>query len=595
MAAKGEIFVRIGADVSSLEKAVNTAAKHMEKFGRDMKRIGTDLTQAVTIPIAGLAYAAIRSSAAAQDAFDKFGEATKRSMGRLGTDIAKAIDLKGILNKVADVIDGMVTWFTKLDDSTKKWIVTIGFLAAAVGPVIGFFARFVEVFAKLMPIGAWLVKAAVAVAAFVAPFITLPVLITGAVAALVGFVVGWDNVAAAAKSAWDWSVKAVEAAAKAGDKRTEQQRAGEMKAAKRPGGPFAAYGPQLTADDFKQKTWSGQVVPQDTGKSVPGVFDTGMQSSALMFYGTVEKLNEDLTAANLKAADSQAKLGYQFELNHDKAQYEAGMVATLQDKYVALREAGLKPTSTELMNVRAELEKHSVAMANSATVFDTFKARLAEVPPMAIEFGNAIYGMYQQLAAGIGNALAQVIVYGASFAQVMKVLLKQIVASIIQTLVQLGIQALISAVIKKTAAATEASAVLASQASILYAEVFTQYAAIPLVGWAAAGGVAAAAVAEMLAGAAGAGMTAAATGAATVTAAGAAGAAEGGLFTTPGFTAIAEKGRPEIVLNQDNVEKFLAPALGGRNQTIIVQLDSQPIIERVVRGMPAYLRLHGAI
>jgi len=94
----------------------------------------------------------------------------------------------------------------------------------------------------------------------------------------------------------------------------------------------------------------------------------------------------------------------------------------------------------------------------------------------------------------------------------------------------------------------------------------------------------------MLAGAAAAGSVGLGVGAATT-----AGAATGGLFTTPGLTAIAERGNPEIVLNQDNVRKFMGGALGGGSQTIVVNLDSEPIISTVVRGMPAYLRLQGAI
>ena len=46
--AKGDIFVRIGVDVSQLEKGILKAGKSIEKFGKDMKMIGRDLTEAIT-------------------------------------------------------------------------------------------------------------------------------------------------------------------------------------------------------------------------------------------------------------------------------------------------------------------------------------------------------------------------------------------------------------------------------------------------------------------------------------------------------------------------------------------------------------------
>jgi SLT domain-containing protein len=71
-------------------------------------------------------------------------------------------------------------------------------------------------------------------------------------------------------------------------------------------------------------------------------------------------------------------------------------------------------------------------------------------------------------------------------------------------------------------------------------------------------------------------------------------AASGGIFSTPGLTAIAEGGKPEIVLNEGNIRKYFPSLSRGGNQTIVVQLDRKPILRATARGMPEYLELHGA-
>jgi len=104
--AKGDIFVRIGVDVSALEKALNKATDHIEKFGKQMKKIGRDLTEAITVPIVGLGYAAMRASADASFQFEKFSARTKIAMGKLGDDISKAINLEGMLDKISEGVEG---------------------------------------------------------------------------------------------------------------------------------------------------------------------------------------------------------------------------------------------------------------------------------------------------------------------------------------------------------------------------------------------------------------------------------------------------------------------------------------------------------
>lgn len=523
--AKGDIFVRIGVDVSALEKALNKATEHIEKFGKQMKKIGRDLTEAITVPIMGLGYAALRASADASLQFEKFSARTKLAMGKLGDDIAKAINLEDLLARVSDGVEKLTGWFNKQDNETKKLIVSTAAYAAAIGPTLMFMGRLVEAFGaisgKIVFVSLLLFKIVASIGILTASLIGWPATIIAGTAALVGFAVGWDNVAKAASKAS--SVVGAFGGGKGFTGGLKEQSAGQsgaMTYQPKPGDldPFAEY--------VAPKTGTG-------------------------FADMMEKINQYTVRG----------MGYLRE-------WGAVAAATGQELLTGL----------------------VVPMEKSVTVMDAIQQSLAQIPPIAVQFSNALLGMFQSLAQGIGNTLAQIIVYGGSLAKAMKALLKQIVAQIIATLVQLGVQWVITALLKKVTQATEAGATLSAQAISVYAQVYAGYAGIPFVGPILGAAAAKAATAAMIGGALAAGAIGAGAGTALV-----AGAATGGLFTTPGLTAIAERGKPEIVLNQDNVRKFMGGALGGGSQTIVVNLDSEPIISTVVRGMPAYLRLQGAI
>ena len=569
--AKGDIFVRIGVDVSALEKALNKATDHIEKFGKRMKRVGRDLTEAITVPIVGFGYAAMKSSREATFEFDRFGENIKRSMGTIGDDIAKAIDLHGLLKKASDAVAGLVTWFANLDKETKKTIVTMAAFAAAMGPVLMIGGRLIEAFGAflkiLVPLSLLLYKVVASIAIFVSSTVGWPALIIAATVALVGFAIGWDNIGKAAEKAHAWVVKTLGLT-----KALEDVQIVTVATPDRPpgiiGGPMGGFVPYMRKAPPPPKVTIPGAAPSGLSDAARNAIEDGPQVLA----GTKQIV--DGTQAMI---DAQRKLGLELETSGNKAQYHQGMIAALKQEYIALREGGFASTSPEIQKITEDLRAQNEALLNSQTAMDVFRQKLEEVPPIAVQFGNAIYSMYQQIADGIGSALAQVIVYGANLHQVLKQLLKAIAAEIIQTLVRIGIQYVITSAIRKATDLANAVSSTASAVTTTYAEVFAQTSSLPF-GWIIAAGVAAGAVALLIAGLAGAG-----------------GAAEGGIFTHSGMTRIAEKGKPEIVLNQDNVRKFMGGALGGGSQTIVVNLDSEPIISTVVRGMPAYLRLQGAI
>ena len=61
--AFNKLNVVIGANIEALQKQLNRVEKDLQKFSRNMQRIGTDLTQLISVPIAGLGAASLKSFA----------------------------------------------------------------------------------------------------------------------------------------------------------------------------------------------------------------------------------------------------------------------------------------------------------------------------------------------------------------------------------------------------------------------------------------------------------------------------------------------------------------------------------------------------
>lgn len=210
------------------------------------------------------------------------------------------------------------------------------------------------------------------------------------------------------------------------------------------------------------------------------------------------------------------------------------------------------------------------------------KEAQAQIQVTAITVGRAIGDTFQTLAAGIGDAVAASIVYGASLAEGLMSVLKAVAAQIISALIQLGVQQLINLVLNQVVALKRTVAELSSYAAITYAAAFSATAAIPIVGPALAPGAAAAAVAGMLAGASG----AAAAGAAAGSAIGTAAFAEGGIVTGPVLGLVGEAG-PEVILPLSRLGD-----MNGGDITIhnYITLDGKVAAKSVTRHQPGVLR-----
>lgn len=236
------------------------------------------------------------------------------------------------------------------------------------------------------------------------------------------------------------------------------------------------------------------------------------------------------------------------------------------------------------VSTNEELARQADVIRSLHTPWTEFIAIMQEVPTLAQQIGAFLADMVNTFAQSVGNAVAQVLVYGASLAETIKVLLRQIAAQIISTLIRIAIERLVAVGVAILANALELTSTAATQAAAIYLAAFAATAAIPIVGPALAPGVAQAAVATALSGAA----SAKASGAAF----GAAGFATGGIAVSPTAAIFAEE-EPEIALTRKNVREFLGFDRDQGNIENHIYLDGREIARTVTKRIPKVLRLHG--
>lgn len=199
---------------------------------------------------------------------------------------------------------------------------------------------------------------------------------------------------------------------------------------------------------------------------------------------------------------------------------------------------------------------------------------------------------YDQVTAGIGNAVARAIVLGESMSDSLKKLAQQVLVAVIQMLVQMGVQRLIFAMLNIKSSAAEASANLSRGFAETFVNSFASAAAIPVYGWAIAPHVATANLGLAMAGASG----AMAAGAGMGQAVGVAGVAHGGLTDVPREgTFLLDEGERVLSPGQNkDLTSFLAEDTGGmtvENLTLNVNITGSDFermsasdIERLVGG-----------
>lgn len=181
------------------------------------------------------------------------------------------------------------------------------------------------------------------------------------------------------------------------------------------------------------------------------------------------------------------------------------------------------------------------------------------------EMAEMTFSIMGTMAQGIGDAFANVIVYGASFSEAMKGILQSVAATIISTLIKIGVQQLLAWALGKLITTKKAVSQLATDAALTVSGVTANLA--PTLGPAAVpAGVAAGAA--MLGAAAAAGGAGAAMGAKMTP------FAEGGIVTSPTIALIGEAGPEAVIPLRDKEEplggnitiNFNGPLMGDATQ-----------------------------
>ena len=546
--AAADVKIRFSIFGDSIKPQLAKVLKETDKFARDMKRLGTDMTQVITAPLAGLAATAFKFSTQASAAFRRFAESSRQSLGRLGDAIARAIDLDSVLGKLSGWIDKAVTGFEGLNPRMQRFIVNLAALSAALGPVLLIGGKVLGILVKLaaLMMGPWGIAIAAATA----------LLVTGAAA-----MADYGEEAGTVIRNLHAVAEAEEKAAEAARKRREE----------------AGSAPHITAHgirdaDGKLPSESREpLVTQEAFRQGLGLGPTPAQPTPIDLMGMIKQLELGSLMGNIGGAvndaiDFASVKTTEFFDTFEMRAMEAGQF--LNQQWTAHLERLKEPIN----NLRVHIEEN------------------------AITLNQFITGSFDQISQGIGQAVAQIVVFGAEAGAVFKALGQQILATIISTLIQIGIQRLALAVLGVGATSAEIGGQMAGYASTTFAAAFSSTAAIPIIGPALAPAVAAASLAAMLAGAAGAAPLGAALGSGAVKAGAAlGGAAEGGIFTRPHLISISEPGvGPEIALNKRNVREFLgADVAGGRHQVINLWLDRRLVARAAVRGFPEELDLHG--
>jgi hypothetical protein len=557
MAEVGGMEIKIGVILDDVAKKLKEAQKPFKELGEVLQSSGRNLTQMFTIPIAGAAAAVLAFSKEAKAAFGEFSAKVRESLGKVGDDLTKTINLKGGLDIVSNVVRSLGEAFIALPSPVKLAIITFASFVAAVGPAVLLLGKFITLSGTLQFI-------------FHGPG-GIILLLGAAAAAIVGVGSAFSG---AADEAEEFGRKAEQAAA--------QEAVNSAKA-------------KLAA--ARSGAATGGIAPPFEWMAPPGMKEN-MQK---IFQDRIRRAEDELAAAQLKLSGPSGAIGGESNLGVNpqtaiwekysasiqQANLQAAIhgetVGVVQDKVQAatlalaeMKMRGYDETSNAVKVLNADLEENQAKLGTLTTGWTTFIDALRNLPSVAQQISSALMDVFTQFSQGVGNAIAQVLVYGESFKKLMTALLKQVLATVISTFVQMAIQYVVNAILSHVYAASVGAANIGTSIARAGAAAFAaSVETFGIYGIAAGPGFAASAITGASA--------AALSGKAIGTAIGAA-AAEGGIFTTPGLTSIAERGKPEMVLNDANIKRFFPGMAAGGTRPVIhthVFMNSREIMEAI--------------
>lgn len=533
----------------------------------------------------------------------------------VGKDIVNALDLKRVLDKTIKGIQNIVDAFKDFSPEAKRTVVNTGLLIAALGPLAAIVGRIIT----------FLASASIAARAFSITILALSAkvaVITAAIGAIVAATIDLARGIAEFK-ALEKDIKSVgfeslkefgRAAAPVGDltkslEKLDQAVRSQPDATVRLTEAWTSFGLQMKRTVEANKGLRSLLDKvKDRSKSVSDVLKgLGDNLATSRFEAELFGTASDTLGKEIEIAEGRvqtlrttiqnfaeaAKVNPEIlkevskEFQRLITQYDSARA-----KLDELRQSQLSLNEAERAGIQAQQDRLAFMDRLSVKAFEfgeqmrTFGENFVlSLKQSFLTIGEVVGGLFHQVSAGLGNAIANVIVFGQTAGEAFTAFGKQLLANVIQGLVQLGVQFLILVPIAKMVAATLGAVKMQLWSMVTYAAAFAaSVETLGLFGIAAGPGIAAAAVATMLAGATAAGKAGAAVGAAVGS------FASGGIVTGPTLAMIGEGRGSEAVIPLDRL-----PELAGLDyrQTIQVLLDGQLLGEVTARELPRFLRVEG--
>jgi hypothetical protein len=254
-----------------------------------------------------------------------------------------------------------------------------------------------------------------------------------------------------------------------------------------------------------------------------------------------------------------------------------------------------KAQKAALDDLRNSQEAFNFSLELSAASADIPLQRMREVisviAQMQVTLGDfslLALDSFNQLASGIGDAVAAAIISGENLEESLLNVLTSVAEQIISALITLGIQQIAFSLIQQQTASNSAGSSVGASAATGFAAAFASViAALPFpLNVAVAPGVAAGVSAGIVGGAAIAGISGQGVGRAVAL-------AEGGIVTSPTNAIIGEGREPEAVFPLSQLEKFIDINSGSGSTTVVVELDGRQVAKAVVPQIPGVVRSRG--
>lgn len=112
-----------------LKEAFGTSrSDELAKMGISSKQVLETITQGLEkLP---------RVTGGINGAFENMSDSIKTSLGRIGEIIDKNLDISGIVEKISNGLDSLVTWFEELNPTMQSTILTVAGIVAVAGPLL---------------------------------------------------------------------------------------------------------------------------------------------------------------------------------------------------------------------------------------------------------------------------------------------------------------------------------------------------------------------------------------------------------------------------------------------------------------------------